>query len=165
VGVSEHGYNRWPSTVVWNKTQGFLEIRADANNTVLYERLENKQCIEKYADVFSARSNLVIVTEDLPGDKNASVHQYIYWPAVYGGFSRYNACNSGDSWPNNPTCHDIVANTPGQYKNWHRFNRTVLYCLSKRIDDHCRINYSPGIFIGKKHLKSLCILTQLLTCR
>jgi len=149
-GVGPDGWNDWPPLEVWDNWQAFQTIQADANNTALYERLENRQCIEKYADVFSARSSLVVVTEDLPGDKNASVHQYIFWPAAYWGYSRYNPCNSGfyERFNKNPSCQDPSENTAEQYKGWRRFDRTVLYCLSKRIGDHCQLNYSPTIFIG-----------------
>jgi len=134
---------------IWNNWQAFQRMQANANNTALYERLENRQCIERYSNVFSNRSSLVVVTEDLPGDKNASVHQYIYWPATYGGFSRYNPCNSaGDGWATNPDCHNLSRNTPDRYKGWKRYGRTVLYCLAERISDHCQVNYSPAIFIG-----------------
>ena len=145
---SDLRYNNWPSMDVWNNWQAFQNIQANANNTALFERLENQQCIERYSDVFSKRGSLVVVTEDLSGDKNASVHQYIYWPAQYGGYSRYNPCNSGDQRPKNPECQNLFANTPERYKGWRRFDRTVLYCLSERIGGHCRVNYCPAIFIG-----------------
>jgi hypothetical protein len=141
-------HNNWPPIELWNNTEAFEKMRANANNTTLYERMENQKCIEKYNDVYSKRGSLVVVTEDLVGDKNASVHQYIYWPAEYETWSRYNPCNIGDSHPGNPSCHDILSNTPAQYQAWQRFGRHVLYCLSERIDDHCQINYSPAIFIG-----------------
>jgi hypothetical protein len=148
--IGPHGdRNEWPPIEVWDHVQAFQKIRANANNKTLYERLDNRHCIEKYSNVFSARSTLVVVTEDLPGDKNASVHQYIYWPAQYGGYSRYNPCNSGvDNSDNSPDCQTLSANTPQRYEAWRRFGRRVLYCLSERMDDHCQLNYSPKIFIG-----------------
>jgi hypothetical protein len=148
-GISSKGWNDWPDSEVWDLRQAFDTIRANANNTMLYERLDNRACIEKYADVFSARSSLVVVTENLPGDRNASVHQYIYWPATYGGWSRDKPCNSGDDFkPENPDCQNLFTNSPDRYKSWRRFDRTVLYCLSERIADHCQVNYSPTIFIN-----------------
>lgn len=147
-GISVEGWNRWPSIEDWNNVEAFQKIQANANNTLLFERLENEQCIQKYADTFAKRSSLVVVTEDLPGDKNASVHQYIYWPATYGGFSRYNPCNSGDSRAENPSCADLEENSSERYRDWRRFDRRVLYCLSERIPSHCQLNYSPTIFIG-----------------
>lgn len=146
--MSPEGYNEWPPIDSWDNVNAFREIQAHANNTALYEKLENQQCIERYSDVFSNRGSLVVVTEDLPGDKNASVHQYIYWPAVYGGYSRYNPCNSGDSRLENPECQTLSANSPERYKGWRRFDRIVLYCLSERIGGHCQVNYAPTIFIG-----------------
>lgn len=141
--------NQWPPIDVWDNQQAFQNIRANANNSFLYERLDNRHCIEKYSNVFAARSSLVVVTEDLPGDKNASVHQYIFWAAQYGGFSRYNPCNSAvDSLVSNPECQTLSANTAERYENWKRFDRRVLYCLSERMGDHCQLNYAPTIFIG-----------------
>ena len=147
-GVSPEGYNQWPPMEQWDHLQAFQSIQANASNSFLYQRLENRQCIEKYNDVFSDRSSLVVVTEDLSGDKNASVHQYIYWPATYGGFSRYNPCDSGDGLNENLNCQTLNHNTPKSYKNWKRFDRAVLYCLSQRISHNCQLNYSPTILIG-----------------
>lgn len=148
-------YNAWPPMSVWNNWQEFQRMQANANNTALYERLDNRQCIERYADVYSNRSSLIVVTEELPGDKNASVFQYVFWPAVYGGYSRYNPCTDKDARPGSPDCQDVSMNKPEQYlpERWTKFGRGVLYCLSKRITDHCQVNYSPIIFIGRQYLK------------
>ncbi|KAF2804655.1 uncharacterized protein BDZ99DRAFT_502510 [Mytilinidion resinicola] len=113
VGVDPR-FNNWPSTAIWNSTQAFLRIQANAPNSSVYEKLSNRGCIEKYSNVFAARTSLVVVTEDFPGDQNSSVHYEF----------------QGNNAPMNPTCIDLSRNSQSQYDNWKRFNRTVLYCLT-----------------------------------
>lgn len=142
--------NAWPPLSDWDWRQHFLDMRANAKNPAIYEKLSNRQCIERYADVFSNRSSVVIVLEDRPGDKNASVESYIYWPAVFGQGSSTYLCVEKNPGPNQPECVDLVLNTDLRYESWTKFGRKVLYCLAERIDDnHCQVNYSPAIFIGK----------------
>jgi hypothetical protein len=148
-------FNIWPPTNLWDNWQAFQMTQANATNSLVFENISNKDCIEKYSNVFATRTSLVVITEDFPEDLNASVHQYIYWPAQYGGWSRYFPCDDhgniieNDPKFKNPDCQTLTHNTQAVYDEWKKFNRTVLYCLSERSDGgHCRINYSPNIFIG-----------------
>jgi hypothetical protein len=150
--------NSWPLTDVWDNWSAFFDVQANATGNTRFQKLSNEQCIQRYSNIFAIRSSLVVVTEDFPQDKfNGSVHEYIYWPAGIDARmfpnSRFYPCRSEDSYVtrdyNNPHCDDLSVNTPELYRQFKRFNRTVLYCLSERIESRCRINYSPGIFLGK----------------
>lgn len=143
------GWNEWPPLSDWDWREHFVQMRSNAKNPALYEKLNHRQCIERYADVFSNRSSLVIVLEERPENKNASVESYIYWPAVFGQGSSGYLCVEENPGPHQPECVDLVLNTDLRYASWTRFGRQVLYCLAERIDDdHCQFNYSPAIFIG-----------------
>ncbi|KAF2494478.1 hypothetical protein BU16DRAFT_589353, partial [Lophium mytilinum] len=163
--------NRVPNIDTWNSSQEFEKIQANAPDISIFEKLSNRDCVEKYAKIYGARTSLVVITEALPEDRNASVHQYIFWPAKFDFGSRYNPCTGlynlqeGDYQRTNPSCRHVSSNTQADYDNWHRFNRTVLYCLSEKLHgSHCSINYAPSIFLAIccfSTLKCVCILATL----
>jgi hypothetical protein len=145
-------WNQWPDDVIWNRTEAFQNARDNAADESKFERLSNKDCIHKYSQDFAVRSTLVMITEDLPGDSVASVHQYYYWRATFNGNSVYSPCWSESLQDNKVACGstDLAKVEDTDFEEMRKFDRKLLYCLSERQNgDHCRISYSPGILIGE----------------
>jgi hypothetical protein len=142
--------NAWPPKDQWDMETALPSWQQDANDTTIFANLTTVECLRLYTNVYARRTNLIVVTENFPGDFNASVHQYVYIPAVFSDFGQYFPCRNGD--PTRPTLSCVPPETnPNVIRQWNKFNRTVLYCLSEvpPPGDHCRLNYSPSILIGK----------------
>jgi len=139
----------WPPEQVWNMSEALIEWQNTATNSSVFTNLSNVDCLTQYTNVYGRRTGLLVVTEELQEDANASVHQYVYLPASFTPESQYWPCTFGDQnlKDSNVTC------VPPQTENadrWYKFGRKVLYCLSEvpTSGDHCRLNYSPDILIG-----------------
>jgi hypothetical protein len=140
----------WPPRQEWNMSSALHSWQTVASDPTNFTNMSNTECLHLYTNVYARRTNLIIVTEDLPGDQNASVHQYVYLPAGFSTHSQWWPCQ--DSAPGTKLlCIPPNSNSSEQIKNWNKFNRTILYCLSEvpADGDHCRLNYSPSILIGE----------------
>jgi hypothetical protein len=155
-GLAPVGYwntsnaDSWPPQQVWNMSSALRNWQTVASNPANFTNMSNSECLNLYTNVYARRTNLIMVAEDLPGDQNASVHQYVYLPAGFSTITQWWPCLDSTSGTK-LLCIPPGSNSPEQIKNWNKFGRTILYCLSEVPDhgDHCRLNYSPSILIGE----------------
>jgi hypothetical protein len=109
--------------------------------------LTKMDCLELYSDMYGNRTNVLMVTEDIPGAEGRSLLEYQYLPASWQHTDVYWPC--GDENEGGPNCMRLSDATQDVLNHWTRLNHPVLYCLSqKRTAEHCRLNYSPVIMIG-----------------
>lgn len=113
-------------------------------NASSWERLENKDCIQQYSNIFiSGRRNILLVSST-KNDTN-SVLQYSdadikpdlddnWWIcSSYGNDGGYQSCNPEKLLPT--------------ASNWTVFDYPIEYCLSQLTEDTCSINFSMTIMI------------------
>ncbi len=140
----------WPPLQEWNMSSALQNWQTVASNQANFTKLSNTECLNLYTNVYARRTNLIMVTEELPGDQNSSVHEYVYLPAGFSTSTQWWPCRDADPGTQ-LMCIPPGNNSAEQIKNWNKFNRTILYCLSEVpvAGDHCRLNYSPSILIGE----------------
>lgn len=135
----------WPPLNVWNRTSALLSWPTLAMDPTKFSNMSNSDCLDLYTNNFAHRTNLIVVVQEFPEDANASVHEFSY---------QYTSVHSAGMWPCgdvNASLGEISCAPPANARQWNKFNRMVLYCLSEipPAGDHCRLNYSPNILIGK----------------
>ena len=138
-------------------------------NASNWQRLDNRACILAYAQPFvSTRGDLLAITSDLDASEPAIVVTDYDIPLgnvagnglPYEWICQYSTkdddvCDTGpllknpSSWTlQNGSYHDIYGFT----------NYTIDYCLSKSVEEHCRLQFSPVIML----IVIICNLTKMI---
>ena len=117
-------------------------MQADAH---LWERLDNRQCIQAYSNVFvTDRRNLVLVSS--AKNSTNSVLFYESSELAIGEFdNNWWICSSFGNNGGNQVCQ------PNTYEatasNWTVFGFPVEYCLSEKVQDVCSVEFSMTIMV------------------
>jgi hypothetical protein len=112
-------------------------------------------CLNVFTDMYGARTNLLVVTEDASDTQAPTVLQYSYVAASWTEGEIYWPCGDGApggksaNFAGGPDCGNVGSVTTSNLEHWKKFDRPVLYCLSEQsAGDKCRLNYSPAIMIS-----------------
>lgn len=122
-----------------------------------WERLENKECIQAYSNVFqSSRRNVVLVSSK-KNDTN-SILMYGSSDIDSAMDSNWWICSEGGQDGGSMTCN------PDSYvskaSSWTVWDYPVEYCLSERIDDICSIQFSWTIMLVVVAFNSLKVIVM-----
>ena len=137
-------------------------LMRDVQNESIWQRMENKDCIRKYGQQFvSTHGDLLIVSPALNDSFSLKFMDTAYPKTANGGGPSYNwMC---DLYPeaqygiNNEQCRlNVVLQHPTDWAiRSNREDRTtgmwqpdpVDYCLSLRVEEHCRLQFSLALLI------------------
>ncbi|KAH0371106.1 hypothetical protein KCU65_g2162, partial [Aureobasidium melanogenum] len=156
---------------------------------VALERLENKECVEAYANSYLAdRANVIVVTSsDNKATSNLNNSSLVaIWPGIYSGADETTASSpyawlcadpmylDGRSWDTEPECPTMIKHPEDLVvRAWlwttttggHANNFPVEYCLSQKLTAKCTVESSVSIWaimIGLVAIKLCCLLWTLL---
>jgi len=121
--------------------------RSLRGNLTQLQRLENKACIEEYSkEIISMRSDVLLISSD---DNNIST-VLDFWPTLSPSFADPQLrrppwpCDYSDgTFHNDVTCD--VRKKAAEASTWQINNRLIQYCLSKPIEEQCRLQFSVRI--------------------
>lgn len=132
-----------------NHTGILMDLHLAAVNGSL-ERLDNKACIEAYAqDYISTRSNLLLVANN-ESNTDQGVYSNIF---EVDNTNLLGACAIDPyAWicPTNEctrTCHYRLSGVLNDTTKWRPFNAKVDFCLSQKTPEHCKLEFSVQILI------------------
>ncbi|KAL8645139.1 MAG: hypothetical protein Q9226_007434 [Calogaya cf. arnoldii] len=159
------------------------KLLTDFNNTSLWQRMEKKECIRKYGRQFiSTQGDFLAVSHALNDSFSIKFIKTAYPKTANGGGPSYNwMC---DLYPeakhgtNNEQCRLDVLLSPPYAEKWAiRSNRLndlgpkyihygwqgdpVDYCLSRRVEEHCRLQFSLALLavvIISNFIKATCMI-------
>ncbi|KAH7129593.1 hypothetical protein B0J13DRAFT_139639 [Dactylonectria estremocensis] len=128
------------------------------------ENLTTSQCISVYATAFqTSRQHVILVTDPGKDPKWQGVPS-LKADLVFGSDTDESAydwiCRTKFS-PGNSNCRGLLPTIKKEADNWAPFYDRVQYCLSKRVDQHCRLNFSPylvAIVLVSNALKAAVLL-------
>lgn len=109
-----------------------------------WERLENKDCIQQYANVFISGKRNVLLVSSTKNDTNS----VLMWDdADIDGEMDGNwwICSEGGQDGGNMNCNpDKFVSTAS---SWTVFDYPIEYCLSQPTQDECSVNFSMTIMV------------------
>ena len=130
-----------------------------------FVKLESKECVDTYsAPIISANSDLLLIS-DCPDVGNSLVwyHQNVYSPLI-DGTSASVFCNQGFCSQTGAMViprNLWLTNTDGNIlMNWTAPECSIDYCLSKRVREHCKLQFSLTIMVVVivcNMIKTLCM--------
>lgn len=127
-------------------------------NAASWERLENKDCIQQYSNIFISERRNVLLVSSMKNDSNSVL---LYNDADIGSgltgnwwiCSKYG--NDGGSMTCNPDNYLSTAS------NWTVFDYPIEYCLSQPTKDVCSVNFSMTIMIVVLSFNALKVVLML----
>lgn len=144
-------YRMYGTTIGLNEDTQRVTRAAKNMRTNLHqlERLENKDCIKIYSErIISTRSDVLLVSS-YKNDTNAVLD---YWQTQTPHF--HDTSTYYPPWPcdypssfflekTNRTCD--IGKKVKEASTWHMNGRPIEYCLSKPVEEYCRLQFSVGI--------------------
>lgn len=147
-------YFAWPDPKIWNGTEVLMKMQKAALDTQTLVNLSKSDCLDLYTNLYSDRTNMMVVLEDGPTKFNSSLLEWVYRPASWYHTNLGWLCFDGIA--GGPFCTLTSRNTQSNFDHWYKYNRPVLYCLNmKTSGERCRLNYSPII------LTAICCISSL----
>ena len=148
--ASEDGGN---ITIWWDavqEVQNIFALDSAYRNTTIFQNLSNEDCISRYEDGFlSGRDHVIAVTSDQGNSTNETL--FWFYQSGMGSFQ------SGPYLPANGwICYDANSynnlgwecDTAGAKKNatnWTIAGKKIDYCLSRKQETHCKLNFSVQV--------------------
>ncbi|KAL8708100.1 MAG: hypothetical protein Q9220_006954 [cf. Caloplaca sp. 1 TL-2023] len=141
-------FNETAKTDDFSNFQSYgAQLLDEVRNRSIWEPLENSQCIKKYAQEFLAdRGDVLAVTSDLNNslsmERLADAHPS---SGVGSGLAYDWICDVYPSSQIQEQCRP----DDGTAKDWTLGSGlySVSYCLSRRMEEHCRLQYSLPLLI------------------
>jgi hypothetical protein len=122
-----------------------------------WERLESKECIRAYSNVFvSARRNVVLVSSN-KNDSN-SILKYGDAEMTNGLDGNWWICSLYFQDGGSMTCNP--ENYLSKASSWTVFDYPIEYCLSEKVDDVCEIQFSWTIMLVVVSFNALKVLVM-----
>lgn len=117
------------------------------------ERLSKSDCVNAYAQNYqSARGSvLLVISNTTQGYTDKAVADYETQVAPVISLDASNP--DPFSWiceqyhTNGASCGNWVSKVQSQIDDWQPFRKPVEYCMSERIDQHCRLEYSAPLML------------------
>lgn len=119
------------------------EYWKDIQHLVLsWERLENKECLQQYSNVFIFGRRNVLLVSSTKNSAN-SVLMYGDTDLTLGMDNNWWLCSETGKYDGSMTCNP--ENYLSTANNWTVFDYPVEYCLSETTKDICSVNFSMTI--------------------
>jgi hypothetical protein len=153
---SQFDSSLWPQVQHWDPLTSLFDMQRVALDGHTLVNRSQIDCLKVYTDMYGARTNLLMVTQDASSTEAPTLLQYtyvgatrdegaVYWPCSDGAPGGYSSNAAGG-----PDCGKVGSVTAENLDHWTKLGRPVLYCLSEEpLGDRCRLNYSPTIMNSK----------------
>jgi hypothetical protein len=161
---SQFDGSQWPQVQHWDPLTSLFDMQRVALDGHTLVNRSQIDCLNVYTDMYGARTNLLMVTQDASSTEAPTLLQYtyvgatldegaVYWPCSDGAPGGYSSNAAGG-----PDCGKVSSVTTENLEHWTKFGRPVLYCLSEEpLGDRCRLNYSPTIMNSKNLTLTRCL--------
>ena len=133
--------------------QNVINRMFDFSKADKLERLSNSECVNAYAQNYqSARGNiLLVVSNATEGYKNEAVADYETSVAPITDLDGSTPNPFGwiceQYMTSSQSCANIISKVQSDIDDWQPFRKPVQYCLSEKIDQHCRLEYSAHLVL------------------
>jgi hypothetical protein len=149
------GCTQWPGIKGWDPLTSLFHMQKVALDGHTLINRTKIDCLDVYTDMYGARTNLLVVTQDASDTEAPIVFEYSYVAATWAEGGIYWPCDNGapegksSNWAGGPDCGKVGSVNTSNLEHWKKFGQPVLYCLAEQpTGDHCRLNYSPSIMTG-----------------
>ena len=161
VSASTPGYStiQQETALQENALQDTLQVDLqDYKTTHSFVKLESKECVDTYsAPIISTNSDLILIS-DCPNAGNSLVwyDQDVYSPLIYGTSESFFLCGLGLCLQTgaivNPrnfsfNTSELAQRYGSNFVRWAAPGCSIDYCLSKRVREHCKLQFSLTIMI------------------
>lgn len=155
--VSGNGTN-WAATIPGNG----LNLAEVSQNTSHWQNLTKEGCIKAYGQSFvSARSDVLVIQPNytgqqpltMVGDHTSAIVSTGMWKLPYAWL-----CSDYESLRGSMGVDCDLKGLSRRYSDWTLNTIPVQYCLSKRVEEHCRLQLSLPIM----SIVMICNLTKAL---
>ena len=160
-----------------NPAPNLQYLQDNVNDTKIFQRLSNSECIKSYADVYLVgRRNLFVITSDSTGTVTNSSVLYLETSTPSDKYSNGKdplgwICASTPAYiytspqyrPNAISCNPNDA--LGTASEWKVFRYPVEYCLSEIVPGKCKLRFNLDIMVAViicNAIKLACFIYTLL---
>lgn len=144
LNVDESRISSDPDVRDFRNAREILQAAATGN----FDNLTLSQCIDKYSTSFlTDRSDVVLVSSLSPEHQSHLGYEERSWIISNGAESFEWMCRNGIKSPGKP-CKPHIAGIKQDPGGWKPYGFPIRYCLSRPVQQYCRLNFHTTIAIA-----------------
>ncbi|KAL0258882.1 hypothetical protein SLS55_006386 [Diplodia seriata] len=163
-----YGYDIAGNCISWNEGSWNTDPNSLQKEAPQWEHLENKECIQAYAEEFLAtRRNLILVVDELDNTTSSlyELDSYQLKKEEYDAINPepyYWICSHwyGELDMGGSPCSNMVGGLEADASDWTVYGYRIRYCRSEKVDPKCRLNFNLPVLcivIAFNAVKLVCM--------